>query len=97
MKIKLVIFDFDGTLFDTLKSSIFVFKEAFLTKGINLNDKEILGNTRVPIPDTYRKIVPNHNEDDIPKFLDLITKLVNSKKSNELISSFEDTYALSRK
>lgn len=91
-KYKVYLFDFDGTLFDTIKSSVFVFKEAFLSKGVTLNDDNILSYTRVPIPETYRKIVPNYKEEDILPFLDLITELVNSKKSNSLISIYEDTY-----
>ena len=91
-KYKVYLFDFDGTLFDTLKSSIYVFKEAFLRKGIVLNEGDVLEYTRVPIPDTYRKIVPNYQENDILPFLDLITELVNSKESNKLVSIYGDTY-----
>lgn len=89
---KVYLFDFDGTLFDTLKSSTYVFKEAFLRKGVALKDEDVLGYTRVPIPDTYRKVIPNCNEKDIGPFLDLITQLVNSKESNKLISIYGDTY-----
>ena len=89
---KVYLFDFDGTLFDTLPSSIYVFKEAFKEKGITLNDDDVLGYTRVPIPETYRKIVPNYKEEDIVPFLNLITKLVCSKESNKLISIYGDTY-----
>lgn len=89
---KLYLFDFDGTLFDTLKSSTYVFKEAFLQKGISLKEEDVLEYTRVPIPETYRKIVPNFKEEDIVPFLDLITKLVNSKESNKLVSIYNDTY-----
>ena len=89
---KVYLFDFDGTLFDTLPSSVFVFKEAFRRKGVELKDEEILNFTRVPIPDTYKRLIPDHNENDIEPFLDLITELVNSKKSNDLISIYGDTY-----
>ncbi|MCQ2087632.1 MAG: HAD family hydrolase [Bacilli bacterium] len=89
---KVYLFDFDGTLFDTLPSSIYVFKEAFLTKGVSLENEDILSFTRTPIPDNYRRLVPNYNENDIVPFLDLITDLVNSKKSNDLISIYGDTY-----
>lgn len=89
---KLYLFDFDGTLFDTIKSSAFVFKKAFESKGILIDDTEVLNYTRTPIPETYRKIVPNYKEEDINPFLDLITKLVNSKESNSYISIYRDTY-----
>ena len=89
---KVYLFDFDGTLFDTLKSSIYVFREAFTSIGVPLNDDDVLHYTRVPIPETYRKIVPSYKEEDIVPFLDLITKLVNSNESNKRISIYEDTY-----
>ena len=91
-KYKIYLFDFDGTLFDTLPSSIYVFKEAFAKKGVSLNEDDILHYTRVPIPETYRKIVPSYKEEDILPFLDLITELVNSKESNKRISIYDDTY-----
>ena len=77
---KVYLFDFDGTLFDTLPSSVYVFKEAFSKKGIELNEEDILHYTRVPIPETYRKIVPSCKEEDIEPFLDMITELVNSNR-----------------
>lgn len=89
---KVYLFDFDGTLFDTLPSSVYVFKEAFKEKGVVLNDDDVLGYTRVPIPETYRQIVPNYKEEDIEPFLNLITKLVCSKESNKRISIYGDTY-----
>ena len=89
---KVYLFDFDGTLFDTLPSSIYVFKEAFSKKGIELNEEDILYYTRVPIPETYRKIVLSYKEEDIEPFLDMITELVNSKESNKRISIYKDTY-----
>ncbi|MCR5308797.1 MAG: HAD family hydrolase [Bacilli bacterium] len=89
---KVYLFDFDGTLFDTLDSSTYVFKEAFLKKGVQLNEDDVLHYTRVPIPETYRKIVPSYREEDIEPFLNLITELVNSKESNKRISIYEDTY-----
>ncbi len=89
---KVYLFDFDGTLFDTLPSSIYVFLEAFKRKGVALKEEDILHYTRVPIPETYRKIVPSYKEEDIEPFLDMITELVNSKESNKRISIYKDTY-----
>ena len=87
-KYKVYLFDFDGTLFDTLGSSVYVFKEAFLRIGVVLDEENILGYTRVPIPDTYRSLVPSFKEEDINDFLDLITEIVNSKESNNRIEIF---------
>ena len=91
-KFQLYLFDFDGTLFDTLASSVYVFKEAFKRKDVELKEEDILHYTRVPIPETYRKIVPSFKEEDINPFLDMITELVNSNESNKRISIYEDTY-----
>ena len=45
-KFQLYLFDFDGTLFDTLPSSKYVFKVAYANLGYELNEEEVLGFTR---------------------------------------------------
>ena len=47
-KYNLYLFDFDGTLFDTLPSSKYVFKKAYEKIGISLNEDDVLGFTREP-------------------------------------------------
>ena len=48
------LFDFDGTLFDTLESSIYVFEEAYRRIGVSIDRNKILGYTREPIPNSYK-------------------------------------------
>ena len=89
-KYQLYLFDFDGTLFDTLPSSIYVFKKAYENIGMTLNDEEVLGFTREPIPDSYqRKGAPKEKFD---AFMNDIEKYVNSKESVNLTGIFIDTY-----
>ena len=87
---KVYLFDFDGTLFDTIKSSEYVFKEAYASIGVTIKDEDILGYTREPIPDAYKRL--NAPEDKWDIFADNIVKLVNSDKSCELTYIYYDTY-----
>ena len=87
---KLYLFDFDGTLFDTLPSSIYVFKMAYKNIGIECNDEEVLGYTREPIPDSYqRRGAP---KELFNAFMADIEKYVNSEESVRLTGIFDDTY-----
>ena len=89
-KYQLYLFDFDGTLFDTLPSSIYVFKKAYENIGMTLNEEEVLGFTREPIHDSYqRKGAPKEKFD---AFMNDIEKYVNSKESVNLTGIFIDTY-----
>lgn len=87
---QLYLFDFDGTLFDTLPSSKYVFKMAYLGIGIAVNEEEVLGFTREPIPDSYARI--GAPKDKFNAFMDDIEKYVNSIESVNLTDIFEDTY-----
>lgn len=87
---KYYLFDFDGTLFDSIRSSMFVFKEAYLTVGINIKDEDILSYTREPIFDVYKRL--NGPMDKVDVFKDRIIELVNSDKSCELTDIYPDTY-----
>ena len=86
---ELFLFDFDGTLFDTYDSSVYVFEEAFRRIGINIDKKDVLNYTREPIRDTYRKLVGSM--DGYPSFIDSINKLVFSQKVVDMAEIYEDT------
>lgn len=83
------LFDFDGTLFDTFDSSIYVFKEAFRLKGIIVDEKDVLEYTRVPIRNTYNKLIGSM--DGYAEFIDSINKLVFSQKVVDMAEIYEDT------
>ena len=55
-KYLLYLFDFDGTLFDTLPSSKYVFRKAYENIGMSLDEEQVLGFTREPIPDSYKRL-----------------------------------------
>ena len=89
-KFQLYLFDFDGTLFDTLPSSKYVFLMAYKNIGIDINTNDVIGWTREPIPNSYARM-------DAPKelfdsFMKDIDKYVNSQKSVDLIEIYDDTY-----
>ncbi len=89
-KFQLYLFDFDGTLFDTLPSSKYVFKMAY--KGINMeiNLDDVVIWTREPIPDSYARMgAPKEKFDS---FMDDIEKYVNSQESVNLTAIYDDTY-----
>lgn len=89
-KFQLYLFDFDGTLFDTLPSSKYVFLMAYKNIGININEEDILSWTREPIPNSYARMgAPKELFDSFMKDID---KYVNSQKSVDLIEIYDDTY-----
>ena len=87
---QLYLFDFDGTLFDTLPSSKYVFKMAYQNIGISCNEEDVLSWTREPIPVSYARLgAPKEKFDSFMKDID---KYVNSKESVNLTDIFNDTY-----
>lgn len=91
-KYKLYLFDFDGTLFNTEKALIFIFKEAFGSVGIEVKAEDSIRISRQPLPVTYKEL--HGDESRIPEFIAKIDELVNSKKSVEYTDKFSDTLEL---
>ena len=89
-KFQLYLFDFDGTLFDTLPSSKYVFKKAYEKIGIELNEDDILGFTREPIPNSYQRV--GGKKEEWSTFINYIEEYVNSKESINLTGIYDDTY-----
>ena len=86
----LYLFDFDGTLFDTLPSSQYVFKKAYENIGININVNDVIGWTREPIPDSYQRM--GAPKEKFVSFMNDIEKYVNSQESVNLTEIYPDTY-----
>ena len=86
----LYLFDFDGTLFDTLPSSEYVFKKAYENIGININVNDVIGWTREPIPDSYQRM--GAPKEKFVSFMNDIGKYVNSQESVNLTEIYPDTY-----
>lgn len=83
------LFDFDGTLFDTLESSIYVFEEAYRRIGVAINREDILGYTREPIPVSYERLMGSL--DGYDEFIKDIDRLVFSQKVVDMTEIYEDT------
>ena len=83
------LFDFDGTLFDTLESSIYVFEEAYRRIGVSIDRDKILGYTREPIPNSYKRVMGSM--DGYPAFIKSIDELVFSDKVTNMAEIYSDT------
>ena len=88
-KYDVFLFDFDGTLFDTLESSIYVFEEAYSHIGVSIKREDILGYTREPIPVSYQRVMGSL--DGYPEFIKDIDRLIFSQKVTDLTEIYEDT------
>ena len=90
-KFQLYLFDFDGTLFDTLETSKYVFRKAYEFLGIPLNEDEVLQFTREPIPESYKRMGAPIEKYDA--FMEQIEKYLNTtKESIDLTDIYDDTY-----
>ena len=89
-KYLLYLFDFDGTLFDTLPSSKYVFRKAYENIGMKLDEEEVLSFTREPIPNSYQRL--GGPKEKFKAFMDDVEKYVSSEESVRLTDIFEDTY-----
>ena len=90
-KFQLYLFDFDGTLFDTLETSKYVFRKAYQFLGIPLNEDEVLQFTREPIPVSYKRMGAPIEKYDA--FMAQIEKYLNTtKESIDLTDIYDDTY-----
>ena len=89
-KFQLYLFDFDGTLFDTLPSSKYVFRKAYENIGFAFSEDDVLGFTREPIPDSYQRL--GAPKEKFSSFMEDIEKYVNSQESVNLTGIYDDTY-----
>lgn len=88
---QLYLFDFDGTLFDTLETSKYVFRKAYEFLGIPLNEDDVLQFTREPIPVSYKRMGAPIEKYDA--FMAQIEKYLNAtKESIDLTNIYDDTY-----
>ena len=88
---QLYLFDFDGTLFDTLETSKYVFRKAYEFLGIKLNEEEVLQFTREPIPVSYERM--NAPKEKYDAFMEQIEKYLNTtQESIDLTDIYDDTY-----
>ena len=90
-KFQLYLFDFDGTLFDTIETSKYVFRKAYEFLGMPLNEDKVLQFTREPIPVSYQRMGAPIEKYDA--FMEQIEKYLNTtKESIDLTDIYDDTY-----
>ena len=87
---QLYLFDFDGTLFNTLPSSQYVFLKSYENIGITIDVNDVIGWTREPIPDSYQRM--GAPKEKFSSFMQDIEKYVNSQESVNLTEIYDDTY-----
>jgi len=85
----LYLFDFDGTLVDSLESLIYVFTHSFQDIGISVDREEVLAFSRQPIEDSYR--AKGGKLEDVDYFVKQLNYYLNSREAVELTALFPDT------
>lgn len=77
-KYDLYLFDFDGTLVDSLKSLEDVFVLSFRAIGVEIDEKDCLQYTRQPLEETYHHV--HAPEERIPDFVHAIKFYLNDEE-----------------
>jgi len=90
----LYLFDFDGTLVDSLNSLVYVFTHAFGDIGLTVTREESLIFSRQPIEQSYRE--KGGSYENIDYFVERLNYYLNSHKSVEQTELFADTIPLIR-
>ena len=88
-KYQLYLFDFDGTLFNTMPALRMVFKNSYKEYGIDVTDEECITFSREPLPESYKR-----KGGDMSKFWDFVKVInywLNGKESAELTELYDDT------
>ena len=89
-KFLVYLFDFDGTLFDSIRACKYVFKKAYANLNIEINEDDVVGWTREPLGVSYKRI--GAPQEKFAKFFKDITDYVNSKEATELTDLYPETY-----
>lgn len=89
-KFLVYLFDFDGTLFDSLRACKYVFKKAYANLNIEINEEDVVGWTREPLPVSYARI--GAPKEKFASFFKDVTNYVNSQESTALTDLYPDTY-----
>ena len=88
-KYDLYLFDFDGTIVDSLKSLEEIFVRAFKSIGIEVKREDCLLYTRQPLEDTYMSV--NAPLEKAPIFAEQITKLLEDHDIAKMTESYPET------
>lgn len=88
-KYKLYLFDFDGTLFNTMPALRMVFKNSYKEYGIDVTDEECIEFSREPLPVSFER-----KGGDMAKFWDFVAIInywLNGEESVKLTELYDDT------
>lgn len=88
-KYQVYLFDFDGTLFNTVPGLSYVFKKSFGSIGVNVNDDDVIWLSRVPLAESYAKY--NGDPAKVNIFIKEIEKALDSKQSIETTEFYDDS------
>ena len=88
-KYKLYLFDFDGTLFNTMPALAMVFKNTYKEYGIEVSDEECVHFSREPLPDSYQR--KGLDMKDFWDFVKVINYWLNSEESVKMTELYDDT------
>lgn len=93
--LKAVLFDFDGTIVDSLKHHLHAWKKAFLDNGSDFSDKEVIENifypTTVINPDPKYKITDLHLEHYFKHIDEAYKNLETHEHVGELLEVLKDS------
>ena len=83
MKIKLLIFDFDGTLADTKALIVTIKQEVMRKMGMKVESEEVCASTiGLPLEESYRAMYPTMPESMIAECSDMYRKLFDEMKDS---------------
>lgn len=86
---KLYLFDFDGTLFNTLESYFTLFEEAFKATGVRCSPEECLELTRIPLRDGFIKL--GGKPEDFKVFVKKVNEYLETDECINLSKTYDDT------
>lgn len=88
-KYPVYLFDFDGTIIDSISSLIYIFRNAYRASGMDIEDNEVYFLMRHPLIEGYRNHF--HTEEGFPTFLAEIYKYLDDDHALKLTKIYDDT------
>ena len=85
------LFDFDGTLVDSHDSLVEVFKGAYSSVGVEIDEAIVTHLMRVKLEVGYRELSAPEDEEHIKIFADNIIRLLDDEDVLKLTKTYEDT------
>lgn len=86
---KLYLFDFDGTLLNTMEALAYVFGVSYAHIGLKFDPKDTVEFSRISLKEGYERM--GGKEEDIPEFADFIEKSLDFPKALEANEPYEES------